>query len=148
MDKSTKGARLMTDQEILDNAPEGATHIDGEYDFCKDGSYFGYSSKQWIPSEFIVESRSLADIKRIAELEKELDVEYVPMDDRQLVYLTVDDLKRIKLEQQAKGVNDFKEWVLDTDENSSGLDVRDISLIEFYVEPLIRQAKALKEQSE
>ena len=59
----------MNNQEILDNAPKGATHIDGEYDFCKDGSYFGYSSKQWIPSEFIVESRSLADIKRIAELE-------------------------------------------------------------------------------
>ena len=52
------------------------------------------------------------------------------------------------LEQQAKGVNDFKEWVLDTDKNSSGLDVRDISLIEcrVYVESLISQAKALKEQ--
>jgi hypothetical protein len=52
------------------------------------------------------------------------------------------------LEQQAKGVNDFKKWVLDTDENTSGLDVRDISLIEFYVEPLIRQAKALKEDNQ
>ena len=61
----------MNNQEIIDNAPEGATHIDGEYDFCKDGSYFGYSSKRWIPSEFIVGSRSLADIKRIAELENQ-----------------------------------------------------------------------------
>jgi hypothetical protein len=52
------------------------------------------------------------------------------------------------LEQQAKGVNDFKKWVLDTDENTSGLDVRDISLIEFYVDPLIRQAKALKEDNQ
>jgi hypothetical protein len=63
----------MNNQEIIDNAPEGATHIDGEYDFCKDGSYFGsyfgHSSKQWIPAEFIVESRSLADIKRIIDLE-------------------------------------------------------------------------------
>lgn len=68
----------MNNQEIIDNAPEGATHIDGEDDFCKEGYYwcaglnlFGSSSKEWIPSEFIVGSRSLADIKHIAELEKE-----------------------------------------------------------------------------
>ena len=61
----------MTDQEIIENAPKGATHIDVEYDFCKDGYFFDYPSKQWIPSEFIVESRALTDIRRIAELEKE-----------------------------------------------------------------------------
>jgi hypothetical protein len=62
-------------------------------------------------------------------------------------YLTMNDREQSihNLEQQAKGVKDFKKWVLDTDQNSSGLDVRDISLIEFYVEPLISQAKALKE---
>ena len=64
--------------------------------------------------------------KRIAELEEDRDVR--------------------DLEQQAKGINDFKKWVLDTDENTSCLDIRDISLIEFYVEPLIRQAELLKEQ--
>ena len=50
------------------------------------------------------------------------------------------------LEQQAKGINDFGKWVLDTDKNASGLDVRDIDLIEFYIEHLRKQAKALKEQ--
>ena len=63
----------MTDQEIIDNAPKGATHVDGEHDFCKDGYYFSYTSQRWITSEFIVGSRSLADIKRIVELEKDRD---------------------------------------------------------------------------
>jgi hypothetical protein len=62
----------MNNQEILDNAPEGATHIDGEHDFCKDGYYFSSTSQRWISSEFVVGSRSLADIKRIVELEKAL----------------------------------------------------------------------------
>ena len=52
------------------------------------------------------------------------------------------------LKQQANGIMDFKKWVLDTDQNSSDLDVRDINLIEFYVEPLISQAKALEEQGD
>ena len=63
----------MNNQDILDNAPEGATHIDGEDDFCKDGYYLGHTSKRWIPSDSVVGSRSLSDIKRIAELEKERD---------------------------------------------------------------------------
>ena len=87
--------------------------------------------------------------KRIAELEKEL-TELKAYKAKLLAHVkyssTQEEVEIIKLEQQAKGVNDFKKWVLDTDENTSGLDVRDIGLIEFYVEPLIRQAKALKEQ--
>ena len=63
----------MNNQEILDNAPEGATHIDDEHDFCKEGYYFSHTSQRWMTSEYIVGSRSLADIKRIAELEKELE---------------------------------------------------------------------------
>ena len=64
----------MNNQDILDNAPTGATHIDGEHYFCKDGYYFAYSSQAtgytgWIKSEFIAESRSLADLRRIVELE-------------------------------------------------------------------------------
>ena len=60
----------MTDKDILDIAPEGATHIDGEHDFCKDGFFFRRNSSQrWIKSEFIVGSRSLEDIQRIVELE-------------------------------------------------------------------------------
>ena len=38
---------------------------------------------------------------QVAELEEEKSL--IALDDRQLVYLTVDDLERIKLEQQAKG---------------------------------------------
>jgi hypothetical protein len=64
----------MNNQEIINNAPEGATHIDGEDDFCKDGYYLGHTSKRWIPSDCVVGSRSLADIKRIVELEKERDI--------------------------------------------------------------------------
>ena len=45
------------------------TTPESEQDFCKDGCYFGYSSQRWIKSEFIVGSRSLADIRRIVELE-------------------------------------------------------------------------------
>ena len=47
----------MTNQEILDNAPKGATHIDNK------GTSLFRDKKDGI--------RSLADIKRIAELEKE-----------------------------------------------------------------------------
>ena len=88
-------------------------------------------------------------LDRIAELEKEL-TELKAYKAKLLAHVkyssTQEEVEIIKLEQQAKGVNDFKKWVLDTDENTSGLDVRDISLIEFYVESLISQAKALKEQ--
>ena len=62
----------MNNQEIVDNAPEGATHIDGEHNFCKAGYYFDSKLRWWIPSEFIGGSRSLADIKRIAELENHI----------------------------------------------------------------------------
>ena len=62
----------MNNQQILDNAPEGATHIDDEHDFCKEGYYFSHTSQRWMTSEYIVGSRSLADIRRIAELEEEL----------------------------------------------------------------------------
>ena len=43
--------------------------------------------------------------ERIAELGGNTPL--ITLDDRQLVYLTVDDLERVKLEQQAKGVKDF-----------------------------------------
>ncbi len=59
----------MNNQDIIDNAPDDATHIDGEDDFCKDGYYLGYTSRRWIPSDYVVGSRSIADIKRIVELE-------------------------------------------------------------------------------
>ena len=67
----------MNSQEILDNAPEGATHFDDEYSFYwrmnRDTStVFSPLSNSFeyyeITSDFL---RSLADIKRITELEEE-----------------------------------------------------------------------------
>ena len=64
----------MTDQEILDNAPEGAHSFDMDNQYYdgygnrlnKDGVWCQSDSGPAYPS-------SLADIKRIAELEKERD---------------------------------------------------------------------------
>ena len=111
----------MTDSEILDNAPEGATHIDGENDFCKDGYYFGYTSRQWMLSDSVVESRSLTDIRRIVELEKERDIR--------------------DLEQQAKSLEDLHKSV----EECGAKSLMSFLLIE-EADELRTQAKALKEQ--
>ena len=64
----------MTNQEILDNAPEGATHVDEEND------YFAFNARwRWnlwhdetkrFEATRATPTRSLADIKRIAELEQ------------------------------------------------------------------------------
>jgi len=85
----------MKNQEILDNAPKGATHIDDEHDFCKDGFFFRRNySKRWIKSEYIAGSRSLKDIRRIVELEKDRDIR--------------------DLEQQAMGLADYVSKVMDS----------------------------------
>ena len=68
----------MNNQDIVDNAPEGATHWDIEYGFywmmdrhstqvfsALDNKF----KEEKLSSDFL---RSLADIKRIAELEKRL----------------------------------------------------------------------------
>tara|TARA_R110000772_G_C13165592_1_gene426458 strand:- start:289 stop:825 length:537 start_codon:yes stop_codon:yes gene_type:complete len=177
----------MNNQEIIDNAPEGATHFDTEYGFYwmmdrERSQAFSHSANkfEWdtLSSDFL---RSLEDIKRIAELEKERDMlkeentslqayafRVIAFVTRSVAKLrnipefkpTGDVLNRVlrltpnialgahNLKQQANGIMDFKKWVLDTDQNSSDLDVRDINLIEFYVEPLISQAKALEEQGD
>tara|TARA_R110000772_G_scaffold184382_1_gene295399 strand:- start:149 stop:451 length:303 start_codon:yes stop_codon:yes gene_type:complete len=77
--------------------------------------------------------------EHIAELEKRRDVEYVTLDDRQLVYLTVDDLKRIKLEQQAKGVREAL-----TKAKRMGGGFLHECLFEDYIHDLQTQAKVLK----
>ena len=66
----------MTNQEIIDNAPEGATHVDEEND------YFAFNARwRWnlwhdetkrFEATRATTTRSLADIKRIAELEEML----------------------------------------------------------------------------
>jgi hypothetical protein len=67
----------MTNQEILENAPEGATHVDeyGIYLNTENDSYWKETSRKWVElTELLLErnTRLLADIARIAELEKAL----------------------------------------------------------------------------
>ena len=79
----------MNNQEIVDNAPEGATHVDFEGDYFKVETVYQYEDESdcgyedmfrfnylgdWIVDRDNLRlTRSLADIKRIAELEKERD---------------------------------------------------------------------------
>jgi hypothetical protein len=70
----------MNNKDILDNAPEGATHYMGEdcfFPFIKliSGVSHAYNFKvcEWLKLEKIplsIDSRSLADIKHIVELEQ------------------------------------------------------------------------------
>ena len=67
----------MNNQQILENAPEGATHVDeyGIYLNTENDSYWKETSRKWVElTELLLErnTRLLADIARIAELEKEL----------------------------------------------------------------------------
>jgi len=67
----------MNNQEILDNAPEGATHVDNNGYYLKAGrSGFMEPSDCGLDWDYDyanhTEVRSLADIARIAELECEL----------------------------------------------------------------------------
>jgi molybdenum cofactor biosynthesis enzyme MoaA len=74
----------MNNQHLLDNAPEGATHVDTEGDYHKIGTIYQYEDKSdcgdedrlrlsnsgdWVTdSDDLLLTRSLADIKRIIEL--------------------------------------------------------------------------------
>ena len=63
----------MTNQEILDNAPEGATHVDNDGEYAKEDGYgLEYFRVTWHKYTEPVELRLLVDIKRIAELEKDM----------------------------------------------------------------------------
>ena len=68
----------MINQEILGNAPEGATHVDNNGYYlkaCKSG--FMEPSDSWVDWDYDYanhcEVRSLVDIKRIVELEEALE---------------------------------------------------------------------------
>jgi hypothetical protein len=69
----------MNNQEILDNAPEGATHLqycsDG-IDVCYlkiDGNFYFHNDKMWLKvTPILTNIKSLEDIKRIVYLEKRL----------------------------------------------------------------------------
>ena len=69
----------MKDQEIIDNAPEGATHYDcDEYmRHVHDGEWEYWSKAAgWEETTPQGDTRSLADIKRIVELEEERRDDY------------------------------------------------------------------------
>jgi hypothetical protein len=67
---------MMNNQEILDNAPEGATHWDcHEYmRHTHDGNWDYWYAPDWEETKPEEETRLLADIKRIVELEKDLNI--------------------------------------------------------------------------
>jgi hypothetical protein len=78
----------MNNQQILDNAPDGATHFDkieGEIRYFTSNGYGFLCSEYFAPvlPEDIIRVRSLADIKRIAELEKGIKIALfgTPIDD-------------------------------------------------------------------
>lgn len=55
---------------IIDNAPDGATHIDGDKEYVKfiEGEMYHYSCRWASDYDFPLELRSLEDIERIIEL--------------------------------------------------------------------------------
>ena len=94
----------MSDKEIIENAPEGATHWDcGEYMMhIHDGNWdFWSMTGQWDDTKPEEETRSLADIKRIVELEKAASTQ-------KGLWVTSADLQVWRLEQQAKALSEFK----------------------------------------
>ena len=116
----------MTDPEILDSAPKGATHYEcGEYmrNLCDDEWEYWSKAGGWQDTHPESETRSLTDIRRIVELEKERDIR--------------------DLEQQAKGLEDLHKLV----EKCGAKSLMSFLLIE-EADELRAQAKALKEQGE
>jgi hypothetical protein len=108
----------MNNQEIIDKAPEGATHVDNNGYYlmaCSNGFMepessgvdwdYGYASH--------CEVRSLADIKRIIELEAYLQkvqadrINDIAIERKRWAKADLVALEILRLEQQIKGVNDF-----------------------------------------
>ena len=81
----------MTDQKILNNAPEGATHVDSDGDYWliteeTQSMTFLFGKWNYCEPQGILPLRSLEDIRKIAELENNQAIR--------------------DLEQQAKGCGD------------------------------------------
>ena len=140
----------MNNQKILDNAPEGATHVDNEGDYWlmhPDNATETFMDGEWVYCNMQEPIRSLADIKRITELEKELATSKPPpnliwFDRSEVLGLDpeqtgVIDLRGMKLEQQAKGLTDYAK------EQEQGLNA--VWMIA-AASKLNEQAKALQEQ--
>jgi hypothetical protein len=80
----------MTNQEILDNAPEGATHYVPNLHYIaknKNGNWMrydpnGFENAKWFAANdfnlgYAVDYRSLADIERIVELESQFHIDTI-----------------------------------------------------------------------
>jgi hypothetical protein len=148
----------MNDQEIIDNAPEGATHIENNSNLYIKvlprvnstifNDWFIFEIDQWIIIDTynVLLMRSLADIKRIVELEKDnskLEKEkerltqhydmwkgqWHELNNRMPVH---------NLEQQAKGVEGYIAM-----RKLAGGSYCSTTLM--YIDELYEQAKALKD---
>jgi hypothetical protein len=106
----------MNNKDILANAPEGATHV-SKHDYWKDlddnkRPMFWYEAtnkvmRRWVSVDSLhVSLRSLADIKRIAELEQSLKTV------AQTRCVSYEDLAIRDLEQQVKSLSEFAESLL------------------------------------
>jgi hypothetical protein len=141
----------MNDQDILGNAPKGATHVQEDtsiYIKVVEGTngflfkdWFIFEAGEWVEdsSNNILLMRSLADIQRIAELEKELSSVVAGL-------FSEKDLAIRDLEQQAKGCHDGAKAcsiLLGGDAVVIGK-----TELDSYAKYLLRQAEALKEQGE
>jgi hypothetical protein len=104
----------VSNQEILDNAPDGATHVDSESDYYKINENVTevMLNSLWFSAEdaLILPIRSLADIKRIAELEKDLFTQSQESKDavkRAIEIILEKDERIAELEQEKKLMIDF-----------------------------------------
>ena len=65
----------MNNQEIINNAPEGATHVSEEGTYFKrtnKGDTFWWVNRaEWMPYNSYMTTRSLADVAKIVELEND-----------------------------------------------------------------------------
>ena len=103
----------MNNQEILDNAPDGANEIDdtGRYWIYKgDGDYLLWDGKEWIENWSPLHTRSLADIRemiqdkeRIAELEQKLKPSlYWDASNTEISHDSIEELMHCKFEDGAE----------------------------------------------
>jgi hypothetical protein len=131
----------MNDKDILVNAPEGATHVDNEGDYWlmqPDNSVETFMDGEWLYCNPQEPLRSLADIKRIVELEKENTKLKKIVDNHSggfVACMTGNQFTANNLKQQAKALNEYA--YSNKPLTKRGLNLKSIALID--------QAKALKE---
>ena len=135
----------MNDQKILDDAPKGAIGIkimDGFYRWAlKDGSMSKIYDCETF-NDYNQIHRSLVDIKRIAELEKEIS-QYKAVENWVRCF-KINELEAHNLEQQANACDRIIEMATISKLHSPHMITRDSVIDER--DDLRSQSKALKEQ--